>query len=365
MNNLTPSRAAPAPPSHGSSARGSPSRVLNINAYGGGPTQGTAGHPAGVTTLRAGYVNLKDGFLIWSKRWMMLEEQVLSFRKSEVCINFERDIGPPTPPNSTLSIPTSGIHQSSAQAAAVIYLRDITVVQRTDLRPYCIEVVAKDKTYYISMKSDEELYGWMDDIYSRSPLGVSIPTDFVHQVHVGFDPVSGAFTVSKKSFSPSFSLSLLLSRMARADGFPCASQGLPEQWTRLLTSSAITKEDYAKNPQAVLDVLEFYTDIQKRGGEHDDFGLGPAAVPVPSKPATRPYELASTSGPTPPVARFGGTGFAGSQASDPAQRHPTPPSSHSAAPSGPPRAPPTQVTRPAPPPPAPARQASQNICLVQ
>ena len=26
-------------------------------------------------------------------------------------------------------------------------------------------------------------------------MGVSNPTNFVHQVHVGFDPVTGAFTV--------------------------------------------------------------------------------------------------------------------------------------------------------------------------
>ena len=42
---------------------------------------------------------------------------------------------------------------------------------------------------------------------------------------------------------------------------------------RLLTQSAITKEDYAKNPQAVLDVLEFYTDIHNKRSR-DDFGLG-------------------------------------------------------------------------------------------
>jgi P21-Rho-binding domain len=48
------------------------------------------------------------------------------------------------------------------------------------------------------MKGDEELYGWQDDIYSRSPLsGVSNPTNFVHKVHVGFDPISGAFTVRR------------------------------------------------------------------------------------------------------------------------------------------------------------------------
>jgi hypothetical protein len=114
----------------------------------------------------------------------------------------------------------------------------------------------------------------MDDIYARSPLmGVSNPTDFVHQVHVGFDPISGAFT------------------------------GLPEQWTRLLTSSAITKEDYAKNPQAVLDVLEFYTDIQKRG-ERDDYGLGGAGMGPDARQARSPSGA--------PPARFGaGTGLAG------------------------------------------------------
>ncbi|KAJ7585829.1 P21-Rho-binding domain-containing protein [Mycena floridula] len=73
-------------------------------------------------------------------------------------------------------------------------------------------------------------------------MGVSNPTNFVHKVHVGFDPVSGAFT------------------------------GMPEQWSKLLTKSAITREDYAKDPQAVLDVLEFYTDHKKR--EMEDM-MGP------------------------------------------------------------------------------------------
>lgn len=159
---------------------------------------------------------------------------------------------------------------------ALIFLKEITNVTRTDLKPYCIEIETKERTFYLQLKSDEELYGWMDDVYSRSPLmGVSSPTNFVHQVHVGFDPVSGAFT------------------------------GLPEQWTRLLTTSAITKEDYAKNPQAVLDVLEFYTDIQKR--ERDDFGLGSSTMNL------RPGGSSNA-----PPARFGaGTGYAGSQANDP------------------------------------------------
>lgn len=41
---------------------------------------------------------------------------------------------------------------------------------RTDLKPYCFEVVTKDKTYYISCKNDEEVYSWMDEIYNVSVL---------------------------------------------------------------------------------------------------------------------------------------------------------------------------------------------------
>ncbi|KAI7947172.1 hypothetical protein MJO28_009080 [Puccinia striiformis f. sp. tritici] len=176
--------------------------------------------PNPTTIVRRGFAKLKEDGLrswIWSQRWLILREQTLTFHKNE----------------------------TTSTAAALIFLKEITNVSRTDLRPYCLEVETKDKTYNLALKNDEELYGWMDDIYSRSPLmGVSNPTNFVHQVHVGFDAVSGAFT------------------------------GLPEQWTRLLTSSAITKEDYAKNPQAVLDVLEFYTDIQKRENEEYPIGSG-------------------------------------------------------------------------------------------
>lgn len=53
---------------------------------------------------------------------------------------------------------------------------------------------------------------------------------------------------------------------------------MPEQWSKLLTKSAITKEDYAKDPQAVLEVLEFYTDHQR---EADDMSLGIVMDPCP------------------------------------------------------------------------------------
>jgi protein-serine/threonine kinase len=90
----------------------------------------------------------------------------------------------------------------SAPTQNVIMLGDISNIERTDLKPYCLLLETKDKRYFLSLKNDEELYGWQDDVYSRSPLmGVSNPTNFVHKVHVGFDPVSGAFTVCSFGYS--------------------------------------------------------------------------------------------------------------------------------------------------------------------
>lgn len=94
----------------------------------------------------------------------------------------------------------------------------------------------------------------------------------------------------------------------------CVCQGLPDQWTKLLTQSHITKEDQARNPQAVLDVLEFYTDIQKR--EYDNFGVpvGPARTnsPMPGAPHGPPLAANQSSRMQTPPARFdAGLGLAG------------------------------------------------------
>ncbi|KAI7860862.1 kinase-like domain-containing protein [Circinella umbellata] len=213
--------------------------------------------------IKDGYLSVKEEGLrawIWSKRFCVLRDQALTFHRNE----------------------------QSGQCVALIFLKEITSVTRTDLKPYCFEIAVKDKTYYIACKSDDELYSWMDDIYNRSPLGTSGPTNFVHQMHVGFDPHTGAFT------------------------------GMPDQWTKLLKGSAITAEDAAKNPQAVLDVLEFYTEQTKR--EAEEYGASHlqgavermsddrwAALLQESKKATPPPSSTSSSSPHTPTTP-GGTG---------------------------------------------------------
>jgi hypothetical protein len=86
---------------------------------------------------------------------------------------------------------------------------------------------------------------------------------------------------------------------------------MPEQWSKLLTKSAITREDYARDPQAVLDVLEFYTDHQKREMEE----MGGVLVSRGSNitngtgSSLSPYSMSETTG---PPARFNaGTGLGG------------------------------------------------------
>ncbi|KAM9348004.1 serine/threonine-protein kinase PAK 3 isoform 1-T1 [Symphorus nematophorus] len=79
---------------------------------------------------------------------------------------------------------------------------------------------------------------------------ISLPSDFEHTIHVGFDAVTGEFTLN-------FYISLKNLKKKTFD-LCLFAQGIPEQWARLLQTSNITKLEQKKNPQAVLDVLKFY-----------------------------------------------------------------------------------------------------------
>ncbi|KAJ3366006.1 Protein kinase [Allomyces javanicus] len=175
--------------------------------------------------VKAGYLSVKeDGLMsfIWSKRWVVLREQTLALHRSE----------------------------SAQQAVTLVFLSSIASVARSENKPYCFEVVTKDgRSILFACKNDEEVYTWIEEIYVRSPLtSVSSPTNFQHNMHVGFDDRSGAFT------------------------------GLPDTWKSLLNKSAISKEEMAKNPQAVLDVLEFYTAGRRHRVDDPDAAAAAAAA---------------------------------------------------------------------------------------
>ncbi|MCJ1400124.1 Protein kinase [Xylographa trunciseda] len=146
-----------------------------------------------------------------------------------------------------------------------IPLAQIIGVARVDKFPNSLEVLyvanpdfssrfplrdQPSKPYYVQLKDDQELYDWIDTIYNHCPAisGVSNPTNFYHRVHVGFDPTNGNFI------------------------------GLPQEWEKLLTASALTAADVKEHPQTVLEVLHFYNDLTKRAQNMDEFT---ALMPTP------------------------------------------------------------------------------------
>ena len=192
-------------------------------------------------TVKEGMVKVKDEGLfksfVWADRWLVLREFELNFFKSA----------------------------NASKVSNSIQLRDILGIERSDTQPLSFEITRSlnpnkgsspprdgpTKIITCKVETDDEVYSWIDSIYQRCPSmgGVSNPTNFTHRVHVGFDPNSGAFV------------------------------GLPVEWEKLLTASALTKDDYAKNPKAVLEVLEFYTEkLVKRSEDPQQY---PSLTPTP------------------------------------------------------------------------------------
>jgi protein-serine/threonine kinase len=175
--------------------------------------------------------------LVWNDRFLVLREYTLDFMKSN----------------------------ESGKVHSTIYLKDVTNIARSEVHPLSFEITrtanpnngqspprdGPTKVVICKVTTDEDVYGWIDSIYTRCPSmgGVSNPTNFTHRVHVGFDPVSGAFV------------------------------GLPPEWERLLASSAISKDDYQRNPEAVVEVLNFYTEkLMKRAEDPQQY---PSLTPTP------------------------------------------------------------------------------------
>ncbi|PWW80796.1 Pkinase-domain-containing protein [Tuber magnatum] len=73
---------------------------------------------------------------------------------------------------------------------------------------------------------------------SPKRVEISNPSNPVHVTHVGFNFITGEFT------------------------------GLPKEWQRMLQESGITKKEQEQNPQAVMDIVAFYSDVS--GGKADD-----------------------------------------------------------------------------------------------
>ncbi|KKA18433.1 Non-specific serine/threonine protein kinase [Rasamsonia emersonii CBS 393.64] len=223
-------------------------------------TKSSQNGQGGVAVIKEGYVRCKeDKFLAgWNQRYLVLREHRLDFLKNETG-------------KVVLSIPLStvtGVTRSEDTKMAFEITR-LANPKDANSKAAIINRDVPTKTITCEVKTDDEIYDWIDKIYERCPGmgGVSNPTNFSHRVHVGFDPRTGAFV------------------------------GLPAEWEKLLTASAITKEDYKKNPQAVIEVLEFYSDIKMREQNPQYYAnMGPA----PTGPNSSSSQLGSGNSVAPP-----------------------------------------------------------------
>merc|ERR1719192_983027 len=117
-----------------------------------------------------------------------------------------------------------------------------TVSLPVDMRPLPKEPEEKPKHKPHKMKKSKD--------HHEKP-NISYPTKFTHVVHVGFDDDSGEFT------------------------------GMPEAWTKLLVASNISKEMQMQNPQAVLDVLNYYEHSSKHKTDDKYMTQTPSTDPSP------------------------------------------------------------------------------------
>ncbi|ORX77870.1 hypothetical protein K493DRAFT_293706 [Basidiobolus meristosporus CBS 931.73] len=124
-------------------------------------------------------------------------------------------------------------HENEYKASEVIYINSIVDVVRCDLRPHSFKVLTTDKAYYFSCRNEEELSSWMDDIYKKTVMkGISNPTNFRHDAHLGFNPETGAIECSGKGFEN-------------------------------IQTDSLTREDYIENPRVMLSLMSICTGQQK------------------------------------------------------------------------------------------------------
>ncbi|ODV76932.1 Pkinase-domain-containing protein [Suhomyces tanzawaensis NRRL Y-17324] len=196
---------------------------------------------------QSGWVHVKDDGIFtsfrWNKRFMVINDKTLNFYKTEPITNSN----------------TPGINESPDISFPLNLIGSIQLKPSTGYTKTAqsFEIVPKNngRLILILVKANNDYLDWIDAFTTKCPLiqvgnalssatsnatattlangnaGVSNPINFTHKVHVGFDPASGNFT------------------------------GLPDTWKSLLQHSKITNEDWKKDPVAVIEVLEFYSDI--------------------------------------------------------------------------------------------------------
>eukprot|EP00835_Amoeboradix_gromovi_P003957 NODE_283_length_11832_cov_0.293190.p3 type:complete len:358 gc:universal NODE_283_length_11832_cov_0.293190:10161-11234(+) len=172
-------------------------------------------------------VTLKSGILGFSqRRYVFLKNDSLSIHKRKDCLD---------------------------HPVVLLFFEDVDYIERTDQLDVTLHYKDRGNDKKLILTCEEE-----DDVFllMESKNEISMPSHFKHLCHVGYNAENGEFS------------------------------GLPSHWHQLLKGSKINKQDVEKDPQNVLNVLEFYTK------DHNDYKmLKQDSIPVANnrqKPPTVP-----------------------------------------------------------------------------
>ncbi|KAJ1546063.1 p21 protein (Cdc42 Rac)-activated kinase, partial [Nowakowskiella sp. JEL0078] len=180
-------------------------------------------------------------------------------------------LGPkfPTPMNRTGS--SEGLSSGSVAALPGAPLTgnslDMTLIPTSLVQPLANGDDGKNKGV-------NKIFGIVKGIFEREAnrIEISSPYNPVHLTHVGYNQDTGELT------------------------------GLPKEWQVLLTEAGITKEQQLANPQAVFDIINFYS--AANGGNLDDevwskFSKAQALAKI--APGTPPKSISPEDSPRVPV----------------------------------------------------------------
>ncbi len=145
-------------------------------------------------------VSLKSGLLgLSQRRYVFLKKDSLSIHKRKDCLD---------------------------HPVALLFFEDLDYIERTDELDVVLHYKERgnDKKMSVSCEDDNDVFSILE-----CKNEISKPSQFKHLCHVGYNHDKGEFT------------------------------GLPAHWHQLLKGSKINKSDVEKDPQNVLNVLEFYT----------------------------------------------------------------------------------------------------------
>ena len=160
--------------------------------------------PASPVLSLRGWGSLKpSGALMYKKYWMTVSE-------NQLCCH---------------------LNENTYMPSLTIFFSDVIKVEDESsvIQKYCFQLVTKDGKYKLSFKTAEICDEWRETIESFYQKNlISSPIGFEHKVHVNVDSTNKL-------------------------------KGLPQEWETLLKTSKITQEDQDKDPEAVKEVLNFFT----------------------------------------------------------------------------------------------------------